>query len=253
MNLPRRIFQSRFFNPVRFILDPESEKLRSFVQSAADAIRRGAIVVDVGAGECQYKKFFLDKRYVSVDFGGGDQDWDYTQIDVIADIHKLPIKDEMADAVLCTEVLEHAYNPQEVVCEIARILKYEGKAFFTVPQGWGEHQIPHDYFRYTQFGMQVLLSRAGLTAIEIIKTTGLFGYLANRLTMVPKVLFWSTKSRVYRALLLPAELLSYFLFVICPAVFIAPLDVLDRNKIYTLHYTVIACKNKFDPPENEKK
>jgi hypothetical protein len=63
MNLPQRIFQSRFFHLFRALLDPESERIKSFVKSAADSITTGAVVIDVGAGECQYKNFFLDKEY----------------------------------------------------------------------------------------------------------------------------------------------------------------------------------------------
>lgn len=242
MNLPRRIFQSGLFRPLRMVLDPESLRLRNFVRQAAHALSQGALVIDVGAGQCQYKDLFFDKRYIGVDFGGGDHEWDYSRLDTVADIHELPIQSGIADAVLCTEVLEHTYDPQKVICEMARILKTGGRAFITVPQGWGEHQVPHDYFRYTQYGMKVLLGRAGLEIVEVMKTTGLFGYLANRLTMVPKVLFWSIKNPVYRILLLPIELLAYLFFVAVPAVFLAPLDILDREKTYTLNYAIIADK-----------
>lgn len=243
MNLPRRIFQSRLFRPLRTILDPETARLRAFVQRAALSLPSGVVVVDVGAGQCQYKNMFADKNYVGIDFGGGDQIWDYSRLSTLADIHAIPIRNSIVDAVLCIEVLEHTHNPQKVICEIARILKKGGQAFLAVPQGWGEHQAPHDYFRYTQYGMKVLLGKAGLSIVNVTKTTGLFGYLANRLTMVPKVLFWSIRNPICRAILFPAELVCYLFFVVAPAIFLAPLDILDHEKTYTLNYLIVAKKN----------
>lgn len=242
MNLPQRIFQNRFFHPFRRLLDPESERIKSFVKSAAASMTPGTVVIDVGAGQCQYKKYFLDKEYIGVDFGGGDSEWDYSRVNVIADVHFLPIRSDSADAVLCTQVLEHTYNPQKVVSEIARILKEGGKAFFTVPQGWGEHQVPYDYFRYTQYGMKILLDNVGLNVVVIGKTTGLFGYLANRITMVPKVLFWNIRKPVWRIFFLPLELLCYLFFVVFLPFLIAPLDIFDKDKVYTLNYKIIAEK-----------
>jgi SAM-dependent methyltransferase len=246
MNLPRRIFQNRFFYPFRVLLDPESERIKSFIQKAASSMAAGTVVIDVGAGQCQYKNFFSDKKYIGVDFGAGDTEWDYSRVNVIADVHFLPIRSDTADAVLCTQVLEHTYNPQKVVSEIARILKEGGTAFFTVPQGWGEHQVPYDYFRYTQYGMKVLLCNAGLNVAEIGKTTGLFGYLANRLTMIPKVLFWNIKNPVWRFFFLPLELLCYLFFVVLLPLLISPLDRFDKDKAYTLNYEIIAKKKHSD-------
>ena len=244
MNLPRRIFQSRPMGVIRKILDPESARLRRFVHQSALSLAPGAVVIDVGAGQCQYKDLFSGRKYIGVDFGGGDLEWDYSRLDAVADIHEMPVHNNAADAVLCTQVLEHTHDPQRVICEMARILKPGGTAFVSVPQGWGEHQVPYDYFRYTQYGMKVLLERAGLMVEDVKKTTGLFGYLANRLTMIPKVLFWSIKNPALRIILLPAELLSYLLFVAFPAIFVAPLDFLDREKTYTLNYAITAKKKQ---------
>jgi SAM-dependent methyltransferase len=240
MDVIKKLFVSRKFKNLRKLIDPESERLRSFVRMAAEGIYEGSVVVDVGAGECQYKDLFPSHRYIAVDFAAGDAGWDYSQLDVQGDIHALPFRSGTVDLVLCTQVLEHAREPQRVVDEIARILKPGGKVFFTVPQGWGEHQVPHDYFRYTRFGMEVLCSRAGLIITEAAKTTGLFGYLTNRLTMIPKVLFWDIRHPAIRIFLFPLELLCYFIFVAVPPILLEPLDVFDKEKVYTLNYTIVA-------------
>ena len=128
----------------------------------------------MGAGQAPYKKFFKESNYIAVDFGKGETNWDYSGIDIVADIHKLPIRNEIADVALLTEVLEHSHSPQITLSEIARILKPGGRLYLTVPQGLGEHQVPFDFFRYTQYGLRVLCERAGLNVISVRMTTGFF-------------------------------------------------------------------------------
>ena len=55
--------------------------------------------------------------------------------------------------VVCMEVLEHVQNPFAAVAEIGRVLKPGGKVIGSTPFMLGIHDPPHDYFRYTQFGL----------------------------------------------------------------------------------------------------
>lgn len=244
MEYIRKIFKIRALRHIIKWLDPESERLRSFIHKAAESVPVGGIVIDVGAGECQYKNLFFKQKYFAVDFASGDVNWDYSCLDVIGDVHFLPFCSGSADAVICTQVMEHVIDPQKVVSEIARVLKPGGTVFFTVPQGWGEHQVPHDYFRFTQFAMEIICSKAGLVITKTGKTTGLFGYLANRLTMIPKVLFWQIRQPLIRLMLFPLELVCYILFVAIPPFLLAPFDIFDKDKVYTLNYTIIAKAKK---------
>lgn len=52
--------------------------------------------------------------------------WDFEQ-------DKAPERDETYDAIVCTDVLEHIYNSQNLVRECHRILRKDGKAVFLVP------------------------------------------------------------------------------------------------------------------------
>jgi SAM-dependent methyltransferase len=142
--------------------------VRKFVQEIAESIPPGKTVIDAGAGECQYKTLFAHTHYIAVDLCVGDSTWDWSQVDVKAALHDIPLPDNIADVILCTEVLEHVSNPAEVVRELARLLKPGGQLFITVPFSAREHQTPFDYFRFTQFGVRYLCEQAGLL-VDFVK------------------------------------------------------------------------------------
>ena len=47
----------------------------------------------------------------------------------------------------------------------------------TVPQSWGEHDLPHDYWRFTEPGLRMLLTAAGFE-IEAVDRRGGVGIVA---------------------------------------------------------------------------
>ena len=54
---------------------------------------------------------------------------------IFANGESLPFKDESFDKIICTEVIEHIYNDESAVSEMARVLRADGKAFLTTPNG----------------------------------------------------------------------------------------------------------------------
>ena len=85
-------------------------------------------------------------------------------VDVVADGHFLPFKDNVFDAVITEAVLEHVREPKQVVAEIYRALKAGGYVCAGVPFLQGFHASPHDYQRYTAPGFDYLF--AAFTRIE---------------------------------------------------------------------------------------
>jgi SAM-dependent methyltransferase len=52
---------------------------------------------------------------------------------VIGDGHRLPFDDATFDAVLCFETLEHVENPPQVLDELARVCRPDGRVFVSIP------------------------------------------------------------------------------------------------------------------------
>ncbi len=138
------------------------------VDAFAAALADGVRVLDAGAGECAYKKKFDRHCYTGVDLGIGDAHWNYSQLDAIADLIALPFRGASFDAALNIVTLEHVREPAVVLAELCRVLVPGGRLLLVVPHEWEEHQVPHDYFRYTRYGARYLLEKAGFTGIEIL-------------------------------------------------------------------------------------
>ncbi len=155
---------------------------------------------DLGAGESPYKEYFLShaKSYVAVDWSDSVHQ---TNCDMAADLnHPLPIATEIADTVIALSVLEHLREPQMMLCESFRILKPGGYLILQVPWQWRLHETPHDYFRYTPYGLRYIFERAGFVNIEVQAQSGFFtmltlkiNYFSCRLIRGPLFLRKTTK------------------------------------------------------------
>jgi len=226
-------FLKRRINPLDYAIE-------DFVKTAA-AGRPRQRVLDAGAGEARFARFFTDHFYVPLDACVGDARWDYSRVQLVADLAALPLREAAVDAVLNIQVLEHVKKPALVVSELHRVLKPGGRLYLTAPQGWAEHQQPHDYYRFTSYALEHLLLEAGFKGIEIKPLGGYFHYLGHRLTFVPKVLF-PPLPRTIRVLLFPLELATLGLFCLAFPVACYYLDSLDGNREFTLGYCCIAEK-----------
>ena len=236
---------------IKRFIDPVTASIDQFVESSFSEMEPGSLVLDAGAGECRFKDKLIEKlQYIAVDTTWGDQEWDYSKIDVRSHLENLPFASGSFDSVICTQVLEHLNEPQLVLNELSRTLKEEGMIYLTAPQGWGVHQPPHDYFRFTNYGLSYLLQKAGFEKITITPSCGYFGYLANRLTMMPKVMFWQIKNKWLRLLLFPLEIVAYGLFVILFPAMLNAIDFLDHKQDYTLNYFVKGKKKIGKKPQS---
>jgi glycosyltransferase involved in cell wall biosynthesis/predicted SAM-dependent methyltransferase len=157
----------------------------NWVMQKAASVPAGATVLDIGAGTCPYRDLFRHCNYVTHDFKKYEgvklgHTNDYGKIDVESDIVNIPLKDNYADYILCTEVLEHVPEPIEALKEMARLLKPGGKIFITAPLGSGLHQLPYHYYGgYTPEWYRHFGEKFGLDIKEITPNGGFFKLLSQ--------------------------------------------------------------------------
>ncbi|MGA2297763.1 MAG: glycosyltransferase, partial [FCB group bacterium] len=158
-----------------------------WVKQKAASIKPGSIVIDVGAGTCPYKPLFAHCKYISHDFKKYEgiklgNTTDYGKIDIESDIDNIPLPDNYADVILCTEVLEHVPHPIKAVAEMARILKPGGLMLITAPLGSGLHQLPYHYYGgYTPSWYRYTAELSNLDVIEITPNGGFFKHLSQEI------------------------------------------------------------------------
>jgi len=212
----------------RYVMHFEAEIERS-ISEFASALPKGARVLDAGAGEGNYRDRFQAHRYCGLDLGVGDGEWDYSKLDVLGDLSLLPFRDGAFKATLNVVTLEHVKEPARVIEELARILEPGGRLLIIAPHEWEEHQQPHDYFRYTRYGLRYLLERAGFHHIQVEPVGGFFRLLSRRL--------WNALQFFPGPLALVAAL-----FFAPPALLLPLLDPLDKKRNFTLGYICSARK-----------
>jgi len=211
------------------------------IQEAAEAfagsLAPGARVLDAGAGEGQYARLFACQRYCGVDLAVGDAAWDYSRLDALADLTALPFRSGAFDAALNIVTIEHLREPAYAMAELARVLTPGGRLLIAAPHEWEVHQVPHDYFRYTSYGLAYLLERAGFEIVEMRPVGGYFRLLARRL--LNGLQFFSGGLRW--VLFLPAAIL-----LVPPALVLPWLDFLDRDRNFTPGYICEARRGSRD-------
>lgn len=190
-------------------------------------------VLDAGSGGySRYKHLLSCQSIVRMDIAAG------SNVDVVGSADAMPFEDGEFDAVLSTQVFEHLEYPEKAATEIFRVLKHGGHVLITAPQ-WNElHEEPHDYWRYTCFGLKSLFERNGFSVIAYEQCGGFFStraqmgmrYLIDRFELYQR--WW------YR----PAS----FIFKIwgkC-AIWLDKVDTSVANRKHTIGWIFIFKKNK---------
>jgi SAM-dependent methyltransferase len=216
----------------RHVLHFECE-IQDAIESFARQLPEDARILDAGAGQGQYAHFFAGRRYCGVDLTVGDAAWDYGRLDAIADLTALPFPNATFAAALHIVTIEHLREPACALAELARTLVPGATLLIAAPHEWEVHQAPHDYFRYTRYGLAYLLEKTGFEVIALYASGGYFRLLARRLL---NGLQFFTGGLRWLAFF-PAAILA-----VPPALILPFLDFLDRDRNFTLGYICTARK-----------
>lgn len=122
-------------------------------------------ILDVGCGQKPYEKLFKSSQYIGLEIDTYENRRN-KKADYFYDGNKFPFQDSEFDGIVVNEVFEHVFNPSDFLAEINRVLKPEGMLLMTVPFVWDEHEQPHDYARYSSFGLISIVEKNGFKVIE---------------------------------------------------------------------------------------
>lgn len=141
-------------------------------------------VLDVGCGEMPFRGFLpAGTTYQGLDVEDAAEFGMNRHPDItFFDGGVIPYPANSWDAVLCTEVLEHVADPELLVAEMKRVLRPGGILLITVPFAARVHHAPHDYRRFTKFGLEKLLS--GFASVEIVERGNDYGVIANKMVVL---------------------------------------------------------------------
>ena len=131
---------------------------------------RGGAMLDFGCGAKPYRHLFEVDEYIGLDMENPGHSHRTEEVDVYYDGRNIPFPEHRFDAVLASEVMEHVFEPQLILAELHRVMKPGALALFTVPFAWNEHEMPHDYARYSQGGFEALLRSSGFEIVQSVKT-----------------------------------------------------------------------------------
>lgn len=190
-------------------------------------------LLDVGAGHVPYRRY-LEKR-VNV-YHTLDREKRVEEIDFVCDAQDMRsvILSDRYDMVLLLEVLEHVPDPSNVVSEVYRILKPGGTLILSVPHLSRLHEEPHDFYRYTKYGLTHLLEVANFRQIVVKPCGGIFCFVGHQISTILIGSTWHIPVVKHVVFSLNKWLVTK------PAFWLD--RITDRKKLFALGYVVIATK-----------
>lgn len=224
-----------------------SPVIRQYISKIGASITGG--VLDVGCGDKPYRSYFVNaKSYIGLD-RPSIIDSERTNvlsrknsIDVVGYAEALPFNEKSFDVVIATQLIEHLARPNLFFAECARVLKSEGLLIITFPMISLLHEEPHDYFRYTEYGIKVLCQDQDLEVEKIEKMGGgwlMVGYLI--------------RDFLYKNASKTTNFMSYHLLKCMGSStynLLSHLDIYNWHPEGTLNYLIVAKKKKVPPQAN---
>jgi len=115
---------------------PPSVRLHKTLFTLKRLVKNNARILDVGCGDATVlsslnrgERFGTDISSTILDYAAANKGIRLTQ----AYGDHLPFADNSFDVVTCMEVLEHVPNPPDIIAELRRVTKRDGKVLITVP------------------------------------------------------------------------------------------------------------------------
>jgi SAM-dependent methyltransferase len=149
-------------------------------------------LLDLGCGKAPLYLLYqhLATSITCVDWGASPHD--VSHADLLCDLNEpIPLDNDSFDTIILSDVLEHIYRPQQLLSEVARMLRPGGKLILNVPFMYWLHEQPHDYYRYTRFALERMVQEAGLSVALLSEIGGarevLVDVFSKTVTRVPLI------------------------------------------------------------------
>jgi SAM-dependent methyltransferase len=129
-------------------------------------------LLDVGCGKVPLYDLYKNLIEYCVCLDRPDCVHGVEYVDAFVDLAEgLPVRSSCFDTVLASDVLEHSPLPALLVSEMARVLAPEGHLVLSVPFYYPLHEMPRDYFRFTETALRKMAEDAGLKVV-LLQTLG---------------------------------------------------------------------------------
>lgn len=205
--------------PIRNLGAIIQDSLRlKFLENAFNRIGPKKCLLDLGSGVKPFENLYTRYSSCSIGIDVSFSPHDLSKIDVFATGTALPFRGSSFDIVLCSEVMEHIAEPKLLLQEIYRVLNPGGRLILTTPFLVPLHEEPHDFYRYTKYGLRYLLEDAGLHVVSIMPFSETLGVLISFLVQI-ELKFWHAISKTTRhSMITSAWNPLIFLFVYLPQI-----------------------------------
>ena len=144
-------------------------ELHRSIASFIAEVPSGSKILNIGSGGTIMKEIEKNLKHRDISVQSTDIDPD-RKPDFVDDITDTKLQPDSFDYIVCAEVIEHVTQPQPAADNLLRILKPGGRCLVSTPYIFPTHDAPHDYFRYTEFGLRLLFLKFELVELKA-KTT----------------------------------------------------------------------------------
>ena len=190
-------------------------------------------ILDIWCRNKPYINFFKCKKYLWLDIVH------WKDVDIVASATSIPLDDSSIDSIFSTQVITDIYDIDNFFLELKRVLKNGWTIFFTTEFICGKNDIPHDYYRFTDYFLKKKLIEYWFKNISIQPTSDNFytaGYTFN--LAIWKVYIKYSKNIIWK-LIFPFIILIISITNIKSLLFSM---ILPKNNDLTLWFSVLANK-----------
>lgn len=189
-------------------------------------------ILDLGCGENPDYHKSIEGHIICIDINK-------TKItNVASDADNLPFKASSFDKIISINSFYYFKNPFNVVKDLHKILKKNGKLILAAPFFYPIHDVPEDRYRFTEYGLKTLLEE-DFKVEKITIIGGVFNLPAIILHSLIKgfPLLFPKGTRNF------AQIAAYALYPFyIIAQLISILDVFDKTRRFPTYYFVVASK-----------